>query len=337
MGDAMPSYTGASDTTNRIRVESHLIYAIWSQPYVHAGQHAAFEVRTSFVGNGAKIRITCFTGAGKKLDKMEGVVIGNRYRGQIIVPQKVKSGETVYFEAELPGHGLKGGSNLVSVRSAIAVSSIGWDRTEIRRGDVATLSCKFEDGVEDGDNAVVFIHEHNPNSCDFKVTSIPAGVKDGKVEIQWKFDYHDPVEQIPTEDEMKQYQKHYANPVFFFVVVVDNIRIGEKQESGLVRFIDRLSVSIKTEEGEPFPDAQCSAVLADGAVMNGHTDNNGIVEFVDIVPGMVRVSFPDLGRVFIEAGGKGTDNEKVGVLYDEIRCGTGQKLCVVEAPLHFSE
>jgi len=337
MGDIMPSYTGASDTTNRIQVESHLIYAVWSQPYAHAGQHAAFEVRTSFVGNGAKIKITFYTGAGKKLDKMEGVVTGNRYKGKVIVPQKVKSGDTLYFEAELPSHGLKGESNLVSVRPSIAVSFIGWDRTEIRRGDVATLICKFEDGVEDGDNAVVFIHEHNPNSCDFKLTSIPVKVKSGKVEIQWKFDYQDSVEQIPTEDEMKQYQKHYANPMFFFMVVVDNIRIGENRESGLVRFIDRLSVSIKTKEGEPFPEAQCSAVLADGTVMNGNTDSNGIVEFVDIVPGMVRVSFPDLGRVFIEDKGKGADNEKTGVLYDEIRCGTGQNLCVVEAPLHFSE
>ena len=104
----MPTYTKSSDETHKIQVESRLIYAIWSQPRAHAGQETGVEVRTSFVGEGAKIKITCYTEKGKTLDKVEGAILNNRYKGKIMIPEKIKPDDMIYFEAELPKHGLKG-------------------------------------------------------------------------------------------------------------------------------------------------------------------------------------------------------------------------------------
>jgi len=197
----MPPYTKPSDTANKIQLESHLIYAIWTVGLAHAGQEAKLEVRTSFVGNGAKIKITCRTEAGKKLDKVEGTIFNNRYTGKVLIPDNCKPDDMIYFEAELPKHGLKQQSNSIPVRPVIKVSKMQWDRQEVNRKDAVTLTCQFQSGVQDDDEATVLIYEHNPNSSDIKVVSIPTVIKDNKIEMLWEFDYQDDTILIATDTE----------------------------------------------------------------------------------------------------------------------------------------
>ena len=289
----MPTYTKQSDAVQKIQVESHLIYAIWSQPRAHAEQETGVEVRTSFVGEGAKIKITCYTEKGKKLDKIEGTVLNNRYKGRVVIPDKVKPDDMIYFEAELPKHGLKGESNLIPVRPAIQVTKIEWDRQEVKREEVVTMTCRFKDGVMDGDEATVIIYEHNPNSCDLKVVAIPTTIKDNKVEMQWEFDYQDSTDQIPTDEEMKPYQKKYANPRFYFVVLVDGIRIGEKKESGLLVFKETVEIVYSEETGIPIGDINYLLHLPDGAQRKGTLDDRGYAKEENVIPGKVKVEFLD--------------------------------------------
>ena len=293
----MPTYTKQSDAVQKIQVESHLIYAIWSQPRAHAEQETGVEVRTSFVGEGAKIKITCYTEKGKKLDKIEGTVLNNRYKGRVVIPDKVKPDDMIYFEAELPKHGLKGESNLIPVRPAIQVTKIELDRQEVKREEVVTNGVfkRYWDYVIDicdsaglasgfGDSA---------NSCDLKVVAIPTTIKDNKVEMQWEFDYQDSTDQIPTDEEMKPYQKKYANPRFYFVVLVDGIRIGEKKESGLLVFKETVEIVYSEETGIPIGDINYLLHLPDGAQRKGTLDDRGYAKEENVIPGKVKVEFLD--------------------------------------------
>lgn len=290
----MPSYTKPTDTAHKIMLESHLIYALWTYNRAHAGQEAEFEVKTSLVGNGAKIKITCKTENGKNLEKTEGVVYNNYYVGKILIPEKVKPDEMIFFEAELPKHGLQEESNSIPVRPPIKVTKIQWDRKEVKRQDVVTMTCQFQSGVEDDDGAVVLIYEHNPNSCDIKVVSIPTTIKDNKIEMKWEFDYQDDTAQIPTDGEMKPYQKNYAHPQFYFMVVIDGVRIGEKMESGLLKFKDEITIAVVDENNIPVADREFVITYADGSEGKGKSDDTGQASVQKIAPGGYNIDFPPM-------------------------------------------
>ena len=285
----MPTYTKPSDTANKIQLESHLIYAIWTVGLAHAGQEAQLEVRTSLVGNGAKIKITSSTENGKKLDKVEGTVFNNRYTGKVLIPDNCKPDDMIYFEAELPKHGLKEQSNSIPVRPVIKVSKMQWDRSEVKRGDIVTLTCQFQSGVQDDDDATVIIYEHNPNSNDIKVVSIPTVIKDNKIEIQWEFDYQDNTILIPTDDDLQPYKKNYYNPDFYFVVVVDDVAIGEKMESGLMKFKDEKEFQIVDELGNILANTAVVYLLSDGSRHDAATDANGYLQLKNIPPGAITI------------------------------------------------
>jgi outer membrane protein OmpA-like peptidoglycan-associated protein len=278
----MPSYTKPTDTANKVNLESNVIYALWTYKRAHAGQEAELEVKTSLVGNGAKIKITCKNESGKKLDKAEGVIFNNRFDGKVLIPDNVKPDDMVFFEAELPKHGLKIESNSIPVRPAITVSALQWDRKEVKRKDVVTLSCNFQSGVEDGDEATVLVYEHNPNSCDIKVVSIPTVIQGNKIELQWEFDYQGDTSLIPTDEDLKPYSKKYANPQYYFVVVVDGVKIGEKRESGMMAFKDRMEISLNADKKA---DRKYTLTLPDGKQRKGSFDKDGKAREENLPPG----------------------------------------------------
>jgi hypothetical protein len=289
----MPTYQVPTDIAHKVKLESHLIYTLWMNKCAHAGQEAQMEVKTSLVGNGAKIKITCKNDSGKKLTKVEGVVFNNKFEGVVLIPDNVKSDEMVFFEAELPKHGLKGESNLIPVRPAIKVSKLQWDRTEAKRKDAVNLSCQFQNGVENGDDAVVLIYEHNPNSCNIKVVSIPTVIKDNKIEMMWEFDYQNDTAQIPSDNEMQKYNKNYANPQFYFVVVVDGVTVGEKRESGMLNFKDSIELKYTEFDGTPVPNAKYKVTLADGSVLEGKLSAEGSASLECFVAGKYTVEYTE--------------------------------------------
>jgi hypothetical protein len=289
----MPVYQIQTDTAKKIQLQSHLIYSLWMNKCAHAGQEAQVEVKTSLVGNGAKIKITCKNDGGKKLDKVEGVVFNNKFEGTVLVPDNVKPDVMVFFEVELPKHGLKGESNLIPVRPAIQATKLQWDRTEVKRKDTVVLTCQFKSGVEDDDDAVVIICEHNPNSCDVKVVSIPTKIKANKIELQWEFDYQDDTAQIPTDNEMQKFSKNYANPQFYFVVVVDGVKVGENRESGLLKFKDSIELKYTEFDGTPVPNAKYKVTLADNSVLEGKLSTEGCASLESFIAGKYTVEYTE--------------------------------------------
>jgi hypothetical protein len=289
----MPTFQVPTDTAHKIKLESHLIYALWMNKRAHAGQEAQVEVKTSLVGNGAKIKITCKNENGKKLDKVEGVVFNNKFEGVVLIPDNVKSDEMIFFEAELPKHSLKGESNLIPVRPAIKVSQLQWDRPEVKRKDVVTLTCQFQSGVEDDDDAAVLIYERNPNSCDIKVVSIPTVIENNKIEMQWEFDYQDETEQIPTDDEMKPYKKKYAQPQFYFIVTVDGVKVGENRESGVLKFVEELTLECANTDVHTAADVSYSVLMADGKEVTGSFGSDPKTTIPGIKPGPLEIQLSD--------------------------------------------
>jgi hypothetical protein len=50
-------FNKATDEEHKIKVDSNLLYAVWKTGYARGGAEAKLEVRTSFVGQGAKIEV----------------------------------------------------------------------------------------------------------------------------------------------------------------------------------------------------------------------------------------------------------------------------------------
>ncbi len=292
-------YTVPTDSPQKIVVESQLIYAMWLQGRAYAGFEAEFEVKTILVGDGGKVKVTCRTEKGRKLDKVEGVIVLDRFRGKVLIPENVKVDDYVYLEVELPKHGLSIESNGIPVRPPLEVSSMKWSKSEIRRDEEVKLTCNFTNGVEEGDKVTVIIYEYDNNGNHDVVVKIPTEIKNNKVELDWKFIYQDDTDDIPTEEELKKYGRHYNPPEYFFVVMVDNIPVGKNQESGLLKFKDNLTVELFSEDQSPVSGSECKFLLANGVEINYSTDSNGFVRLNDIVPGPVTVKFPSLGKVLL--------------------------------------
>ena len=299
-----------TDSPQKITVESRLIYILWLQGRAYAGFEAEFEVKTLLVGDGGVVKVTCRTEKGKKLDKIAGVMVLNRFRGKVLIPESVKPDDFIYLEVELPKHHLSDESNRIPVRPPVEVSSMTWSKQEIHRDEEVTMTCNFTNGVEDGDTVSVEVLEYDSAGIFTKVVTIPTTVTAMKIELNWQFIFQDDTNDIPTDKELKKYGKSYTQPCYFFIVKVDTISIGMKQESGLLKFLDWVEISLSDNEGEPCPDIKGSLTLADGSRKDFTLDDQGAHKLEEIVPGPISITFEDIPKVTI-AGTAGDEAKPV--------------------------
>jgi len=285
------TYTVTTDSPQKFVVESQLAYVLWMQGRAFAGFEAEFEVKTILAGDGSKVKATCRTAKGKKLAVVEGGLILNRFRGKVLIPDSVKPDDYIYLETELSKLGLRGESNLIPVRASLQVSEMSWSKKEIRREEEVHLKCIFVNGVEEGDRVTVLIFEYDPDGCHDLVVKIPAEVEDGKVELDWRFDYQGHTGSIPTETERNKYEKSYTRPEYFFVVAVENVHAGKNQESGLLTFIDGVRLFYCDGNNQPVPNASYTLKFADGTTREGKLDGDGRAVVDDVPPGKVEVEF----------------------------------------------
>ena len=168
-----------------------------------------------------------------------------------------------------------------------------WSKQNVRRDEEVTLSCSFTNGVEEGDEVKVIIYEHDNDGYHDKVVTVPTIVKNNKVELKWEFIYQEDTDDIPTQEELQKYGKSYKPPEYFFVVIVDNVPVGKKQESGLLLFKDWIEIELKTGKGEPVQE-QYTLILPDGTTRKGKLDKNGKAVEKDIPPGKCSIEFGKL-------------------------------------------
>jgi hypothetical protein len=277
-----------TDSPQKITVESQLVYALWTQGRAYAGFEAEFEVKTLMVGDGAKVKATCFTEKGKKLGKAEGALVLNRFKGKVLIPESVKPDDYIYLQVEVAKIGIKGESNSIPVRPPLQAKSIKWSKKEAERDEEVTMTCEFTNGVEDGDEVQVIVYEHDNDGYHDKVVAIPTTIKNNKVEVNWKFIYQEDTDDIPTDEELKKYGKNYNPPEYFFVVMVDGIAVGNKQESGILEFKDSVDLTL-TVCGQPHKNEKVKVIFADGTAKEVATDKDGNINLKRVVPGKLIV------------------------------------------------
>lgn len=284
----MAEYTKSTDEVHIVTLESKITHAIWRSKAACMEEKAVFEVWTHFVGNGSDIQIKVEDKHGKKIKKLTGKVYGDYFAGSILVPKKAK--EELSFTAKLPKHGLEMKSDTLKVIPPIAVTNMKWGQEEARREDLVKLSADIE-GVPDETEVMIHIYEHDQDGAHDFITKFPCRVKNKKIEAEWEYEYHEDTDEIPTDEEMKEYGKTYNPPEYFWVVEVYGKRFGQKQESGLLEFKDWLEIEIFDENSKSLANAQYTLRLADGEERKGNVDENGYTKEEDVPPGKINILF----------------------------------------------
>jgi hypothetical protein len=288
-------YIVSTDKKEKIKLDSRIISADWLSSIARGGAEAMLRVKTVFVAEGSSIEIKGRSSEGKAPDSIKGIIFNDEFIGKLLIPEKVKLGADIWFEAKLPKHGLSMESGTtIPAKPAILANKICWDRQVVKRGDEVVLTCQFESGVEDGEDASIIIYEHDPNSYDFKETSFQTTIQDNKVEATWAFDYYDDTAEIATHEELQPVGKSYAHPQYFFVVVVDGVEIGDKMESGLLKFKDEKDIELQDESGNILANHDATLTFADGTQKKVKTDDKGLITLSDVPPGSINVEIPDV-------------------------------------------
>lgn len=276
--------SAGADEQKEVTLDSQIIYAAWSDGAAYGGQEAHFEVATALVGNGAKIEVTGKSENGKKLGKIKGKVLANKFLGALEIPEDIEPKDKVYFEVSLPSNSLNGDSNRIPAFPPIIVSQMKWSVNEVKRGDIVTMSAKVT-GMKDDSDVLITVYEFDKDSLNEKVAKLETKVKDKKVELDWEFDYYGKIEDIPVQSELEPYNKSYQQPQFYFTVKAGNKEFGKKQESGLLKFIDWFEIECEDPYGEPAADYEYKLILPDGTEKSGTLDKDGKAKIDGVPPG----------------------------------------------------
>ncbi len=280
----MSEHSGQTDQVHEIELESTISHVMWDRPVAWAEQDVEVLVYTHFVGDGSEIRITVRNKSGKRLDRFQGEVYGNRFKGKYTVSDKAK--EAIYFEAELKKHGLKEESEEMEIIPLIEITNLQWSQQEAGRGDILTLTADVSN-VPDGREALVEIYEHDDEDAHDLITKFTTLVDDSKIEAEWEFYYQGDIGDIPTDEES---ETGYSPPRYFFKAIIGNA----EAQSGLLEFRDWIEIELMNDDGETLADVDYMIHLADGQERQGTLDQDGYIKESDVAPGRFRIEFADV-------------------------------------------
>jgi hypothetical protein len=180
----------------------------------------------------------------------------------------------------------------VAEQPHIVVTNLRWGQKEARRGDVVNLYADI-DGVDNGTTAMLSIFEYDRDGSHDFIERFNWQVNEKKIEANWEFEYHEDIDEIPTQKELEKYGKSYNPPEYFFTVTLQGQEFGAKQESGLLEFKDWIEIELFDQFDEPVANAKFIVRLADGSEIEGSLDENGYAWVEDVPPGQFEVQFPD--------------------------------------------
>ena len=280
----MNEYPRATDSVHEIQLTSAITNAVWGRTQAAAGEEVAVEVRTQFVGDRSEVRISVHNSSGRRLDRFVGLIMGNRYRAMYTVSDRAE--KAIYFEAELRSHGLSERSDDMEIVPPVTITNAQWSAQEARRGDILELTADVE-GAIDGIEATIEIYEHDEDEAHDFITRIsPVMVENNRLETQWAYEYHDDVDEIPTDWD----ETGYSPPEYFFKVIIR----GSNAQSGLLEFKDYIDINLVNDDGESIPDEDYIIHLPDGSERRGTVDSEGHAREEDIPPGDYIILFPNI-------------------------------------------
>ncbi len=273
-------FSKSTDSEEKVKLDSALIYADWRQGLAYTGSKASFEIGTVFVGNGANIQVVGKSENGKKLGKINDTINNNVYIGEFEIADDIEPGDQIYFEVKLSKNGIDDQSNHIPVFPKPVVSNMKWSVQKASRGDIVTLSAEVKK-VEPGTEATVLILEHDQDGAHDKIVELTAVIKNSKLELDWEYEYHEDIDDIPTQEEHEKYGGKYNPPEYFFVLKIGEFEYGKNQESGLLQFEDWIELQLVNYTGEE----KYVLHLPDGSTQKGKFDDKGMVKAKKTLPG----------------------------------------------------
>jgi hypothetical protein len=252
------------------------------------------EVRTAFVGQGAAIEITAKTEDGYDAGKLKDRVWGPAFKGTIELSENLTRGSLLFFKVSLPeSGGIEAESNRVPVFRPPRISNLRWSDSVARRDDIMVLTADVKE-VPSHHPVKVHILEHDEDGAHDPITSLDCEIVDEKLEVRWKFEYHEDTDDYPSQTDLDPYGRSYLHPEYFFVVDVDGFRVGDEQESGLLRFQDFIEIRLVGDQELAGENEEYVLHLADGSERRGQLDTHGRAREEDVPPGPYIVRFPNL-------------------------------------------
>jgi len=279
----MSEYSGATDSTHQIDLPSAIVSARWAWQEAAAGKEVPLEIRTLFVGNGAAVTIQVADGQGSQLDSVSGEVVDNQCFATYEIPADLTG--TIHFTVELSAHGLQQRSDDLTVRPPRAIRNPRWSVAEARRGDILTLTAETP-GFRDGTRARLEIYEHDADGAHDLITRLTGHLANEALSVQWAYEYHEDVDEIPTEEES---ERGYNPPEYFFRVTIGPAHA----DSGLLAFKDYVEIDLRDSAGAGVADARYILHLPDGSTREGTLDAEGGAREEDVPPGRVEIEFPE--------------------------------------------
>ncbi|MBD3331898.1 hypothetical protein GF356_03525 [candidate division GN15 bacterium] len=281
----------STDTEHEIKLDSTLVSANWLVPKAPAGLPARFEVTTAFVGNGAKIKVLGTSEKGAKLGQVTGKVRSNRFVGELTVPESAELGDKVYFTVDLSGNGLSGESDRIPVIPPVRVANMRWSSDVARRGEILSMTADAS-GLPSGSEVEVVVYEYDSDGAHDRIVAIPTQVANNRIEVQWEYEFHEDTDDIPTQEQLDQYDAKYHPPEYFFTVRFNDQEFGTNQESGLLEFKDWIELELADANDNPLANEKYILTLPDGTKREGELDADGHARIEDVPPGPVAITFP---------------------------------------------
>ena len=281
----MAEYKKDTDKVHKVTLPTKIIQALWGRKVASVGEKANLEVWTQFVGNGSEIQIKVQDKSCKTIEKITDKIYADIFRGSITIPDKTK--EEMTFTAKLPKHGLEMKSEVLKVLPPRIITNAKWSQQEARCGDIVKLTAETK-GIPDDTEVIISIYEHDQDEAHDFITKLPVRVKGNKIETEWEFEYHEDVDDIPTDEEMKKVDRNYNHPEYFFVARCG----GAEAKSELLKFKDWIEFKLLNYTGEE----EYILHLPDGSKLNGKFNDNGILREENIIPGKYLIEVVKKGR-----------------------------------------
>lgn len=294
----------STDKSHIVKVKSKLSHVRWLIDGAQVGSQVGFEIKTVAVGNRAPITVTVKDQQGKVIENIKGSVVQDSYHGSFSVPEDLAVGTRIYLDVSLPDNDCEGESDLIPVLHEIQVSNMRWSLQKTRLGEKVNISADVL-GCPDGTRAIIGIWEYDPNGAHDSAFDLAAKVKKAAISVDWRFKYHAPTDNIPSQAELQKYGKSYEAPKYFFTLEIAGKKCGIKQDSGFLTFTDWISFSLQGYQNGRMGDQSYSLTLPDGSQRNGKLDGKGFARVEDIPPGPCSLEFPELEEYGVLSEKKG--------------------------------
>lgn len=181
----MAEHKNKTDKKHDAPLESQIFAAVWQVSTAKGGDTVYLEVSTKYVGNGSPIELQIEDGSGKKVSKLKGKVIGDKYISPYTIPEDGK-GEW-WFTAKLPKHGLQlKSAGTLKVVPQLKLCNLAWDRADANFGDIVKITADVENAT-DGTETIVELLYHDPRGAHVPVEKLLTTVNANKIQASWEF------------------------------------------------------------------------------------------------------------------------------------------------------